>query len=263
MGNLIDKGRGFLLGGLLCLAVPGWSRAQGAADWKLDKMPADLETQFALSALPPHLRAGATVYLLDPDKGYYVARRGTNGFVCFIDRTDWEWGEFRKDVCSAVGYDPEGVRTIFPVYRDVAAMRASGKFTARQVKDSMISRYRRGIYKAPGKAGISFMLAPVMRVYTGKPGDESVMTMRMPHYMFYASYVTAGDMGIVNDSPRGPWLVNSGDAVFGEGKGPVGFIIMAAGDAETAKILADGKDLMKRLADYSPYFKTDAMAMHH
>ncbi|HVW59670.1 MAG TPA: hypothetical protein VHC48_06540, partial [Puia sp.] len=52
--------------------------------------PAGLETELALSALPPHLRAAATVYLLDPAKGYYIAQHGSNGFVCFIDRTDWE-----------------------------------------------------------------------------------------------------------------------------------------------------------------------------
>lgn len=235
----------------LLLILPAWGIAQN----DLQKMPTDLETAFALSALPPHLRAASTVYLLDPDRGYYIARQGTSGFVCFVDRTDWEWGEFRKDICAAMGYDPEGARTIFPVYRDVAAMRASGKFTPTQVKDTMISRYRRGIYKAPRKEGISYMLAPVMRVYTGKPGDESVMTMRMPHYMFYAPYVTAPEMGIDNNSPKGPWLVNSGDAVFGAGKGPVGFIIVAAGDAATAKILEDGKDLLKQLADYSPYFR--------
>jgi hypothetical protein len=30
---------------------------QTTGDWKLEKMPADLETDFALSALPPQLRA--------------------------------------------------------------------------------------------------------------------------------------------------------------------------------------------------------------
>ena len=110
-------------------------QAQKTAGWRLDKMPADLETALALSALPSHLRAAATVYLLDPGRGYYVAKRGSNGFVCFIDRTDWEWGEFRKDVFAPMAYDPEGARTIFPVYRDVAAMRASGKFTAAQIKE--------------------------------------------------------------------------------------------------------------------------------
>ena len=55
--------------GLVCvcgLLLPKESRAQGS--WQLDKMPPDLETELALSALPPHLRAGATVYLLDPAK---------------------------------------------------------------------------------------------------------------------------------------------------------------------------------------------------
>jgi hypothetical protein len=43
--------------------------AQGVADWRLEKMPVDLETDYALSALPPHLRNDATVYLLEPQKG--------------------------------------------------------------------------------------------------------------------------------------------------------------------------------------------------
>lgn len=65
----------------LLVLLPILSRAQQAVGFQLDKMPADLETALALSALPPHLRSGATVYLLDPNKGYYAVRRGTNGFA--------------------------------------------------------------------------------------------------------------------------------------------------------------------------------------
>ncbi len=54
---------------------------------KLKPLPRDLEIQLALSALPPHLRDGATVYVLNPDKGYEVARKGTNGFHAFVART--------------------------------------------------------------------------------------------------------------------------------------------------------------------------------
>src|SRR5215831_2964205 len=43
----------------------------------LDKMPRDLEVRYALSALPPHLRADATTYVLDPDKGYELNHKGT------------------------------------------------------------------------------------------------------------------------------------------------------------------------------------------
>ena len=103
--------------------------AQNTVVEKLEKMPVDLETDYALSALPAHLRKDATVYLIDPEKGYYVGRQGTNGFICFIARTEWEWAEFRKDLATPIAYDAEGARTIFPVYIDVAAMRASGKFS--------------------------------------------------------------------------------------------------------------------------------------
>ena len=106
------------------------------------------------------------------------------------------------------------------------------------------------------------MLAPVMRVYTGKPGDNNVMTMNMPHYMFYAPYIPDPDVGFEPDSPNGPWLVNSGNAVLGDRKGPEGYFIMPADEAATAKILADGKALLKQLESYSPYFKADA-SMHH
>lgn len=242
-------------------SVPG--KAQRPVGWELDKMPADLETELALRALPPHLRGGATVYLLDPAKGYYVARKGTNGFVCFIDRTDWEWGEFRKDVYAPISYDAEGARTIFHSYLDVAAMRATGKFTAMQIRDSVIARIHRGTYPAPARAGVSYMVAPIMRVYTGNPGDNTVMTMSMPHCMFYAPYVTGSDLGITNDFPNGPALVNPGGTLLGAKKGPFGYVIMPLNNEATAKIRADGKDLLKRLAAYSPYFKLDGGEMHH
>lgn len=240
----------------LAFNLPARTRAQNSSAAQLDKMPADLETQLALSALPPHLRAAATVYLLDPAKGYYITQKGTNGFICFVTRTDWEWGEFRKDIFAPMAYDAEGARTIFPLYRDPAAMRASGKFTPKQIKDTMVNRIQKGIYRAPARGGISYMLAPIMRVYTGKPGDETVMTMNMPHYMFYAPYATASDVGTISDSPKGPWLINPGNTVLGERKGPEGYLIMPADAEVRAKIIKDGKDLLQRLAAYSAYFKT-------
>lgn len=44
---------------------------------KLERMPKALEVRFALSALPPHLRDAATSYVLDPDKGYILDRKGS------------------------------------------------------------------------------------------------------------------------------------------------------------------------------------------
>lgn len=243
---------------LVILFISIQSFAQKAAVPELETMPVKLETDFALSALPPQLRHDATIYLLDPKKGYYIAHKGSNGFLCFVTRTEWEWAEFRKDIYTAISYDAEGARVIFPVYMDVAAMRATGKFTALQIRDIVLDRIRKGTYKAPAKPGISYMLAPEMRTYPGTPKDHKVMTMIMPHYMFYAPYLTNADIGNIPDGQAdGPVVINQLDMFLGERKGPYGYIILGAGETEKAKIINGNKDLLKRLADYRPYLKAE------
>jgi hypothetical protein len=220
---------------------------------KLEKMPIDLETDFALSSMPPHMRAGATVYLLDPEKGYYIGRQGTNGFICFVMRTDWEHGEFRNDIATAISYDAEGAKSIWPTYADVEEMRASGKFTAVQIKDIMTERFHKGYYKAPARPGISYMVAPIMRAYDD--ASPTVLTMSIPHYMFYAPYISEADIG--GNSPSG------GPMILGDGKGPHGYIIIPAGKMEKAKIMEENKELLKRLTDYQSYFKVESRGSHH
>jgi len=232
--------------------------AQKPADWELEKIPAGLETDYALSSLPPQLRHDATVYLLDPKKGYYVAHKGSNGFICFVTRTEWEWGEFRNDIATAISYDAEGARTIFPVYQDVATMRASGKFTALQIRDIVIERIKKGIYKAPSRTGISYMLAPVMRTYYGTPADHNVMTMNMPHYMIDAPYLTNADIGNIPDGQaNGPVVINPGALFLGKRKSPYGYLILPVGATEKAKIINENKELLKRLVAYKSYFKVE------
>ncbi len=228
---------------------------QGATGWKVEKMPVDLETDFALSSLPPHVRKNATVYLLDPEKGYYVARQGSNGFICFVLRTDWELGEFRQDFASAISYDAEGAKMIFPVYADVEAMRASGKFTGAQVKDTISARFARGYYKAPGRPGLSYMLAPIMRVYVGEENHKHLATFVMPHYMFYAPYVSESDIG-GNSTTGGPMIL-------GDGKDPHGYIILPAGAMEKEQMSKENAPLLKRLIAYKPYFDPGHNVMHH
>jgi hypothetical protein len=50
-----------------------------AADTTIEQMPARLEMQYALSALPPAMRDQATVYLLNPKSGYQLKRQGASG----------------------------------------------------------------------------------------------------------------------------------------------------------------------------------------
>ncbi|MDF3014728.1 MAG: hypothetical protein K0Q78_2932, partial [Cellvibrio sp.] len=71
----------------------------------LKPMPADLEMDFALSALPDALRADASVYLLDPKQGYKLARKGKSTLECLVERTVWEWAQYRDDIYIPLCYD--------------------------------------------------------------------------------------------------------------------------------------------------------------
>src|SRR5260370_30906765 len=93
---------------LLSMAV---APASQATETTIEQMPAKLETQFALSAVPPGLRDRATVYLLDPKKGYHLSRQGTSGVTCIVQRTSWEHADFRDDIYIPLCYHPVGTTT--------------------------------------------------------------------------------------------------------------------------------------------------------
>jgi hypothetical protein len=220
--------------------------AQQIQNWMLDKMPADLEMEYALSALPPHLRDGATVYLLDPNKGYYMVRQGTNGFSTFVNRTEFERGEFVQDTYAPISYDLAGSQVYLKPFFDVAAMRASGKFTASQIRDTIVQRVLNGTYKPAARPGISYMLSPLLRTYV----DGKIVNMVMPHYMFYAPRVDDNDVGGKWEmGGQQPFVVSSGN-ILDKSHSIFNFIIIPAGKTEKAKIIEDSKDLLKRLAAY-------------
>ena len=123
-----------------------------ATETTLEAMPAKLETQFALSAAPPALRAKASVYLLDPKKGYYLAREGTSGVACAVQRTQWELADFRNDIYYGLCYDAAGVETYLQVVFDAAALRAQG-MTPAALKAKIEQRFRDKTYRPPAKAG--------------------------------------------------------------------------------------------------------------
>jgi hypothetical protein len=97
-----------------------------ATETTIEQMPAKLETQFALSALPPAMRDQATVYVLDPNTGYQLSRPGTSGVTCLVERTAWEQADFRNDIYVPLCYDAEGTKTYLKVIMDVAALRIQG-----------------------------------------------------------------------------------------------------------------------------------------
>jgi hypothetical protein len=244
---------------LVIVLISIQSLSQNAGSWKLERMPAALEMDFALSALPAHLRDAATVYLLDPNKGYYIARQGTNGFSAFVNRTDWEWAEFVQDSYAAISYDAEGAKTYLPVFFAVAEMRASGKYSASQIREIIIKRVKDGTYKAPSRAGISYMLCPILRTHVDS--TSGIVNMAMPHYMFFVPTLDNKDIGGVWDA-HSPFVINSGDNLDKQ-HSIFNYIILPAGDTEKAAIIKENQDLLRRLAEYQPYLMVEKSAADH
>jgi hypothetical protein len=217
------------------------ARSNHASETTLEEMPAKLETQFALSALPPALRDQATVYLLDPKKGYQLSRPGTSGVTCLVERTAWEQADFRNDIYVPLCYDAAGSKTYLKVIMDAAALRVQGMNPA-TLKAEIEHRYQNRTYRAPEKPGLSYMVAPVMR--TWMMPDFKVHTMPMPHLMFYAPNRTNEDIGAMpSSSVLYPFI-------FKEGIAEQSYLIQLIGEAERAKIMADEKVLLADLCAY-------------
>jgi hypothetical protein len=210
----------------------------------LQPMPKSLEIRFALSALPASLRKDATVYVLDTTKGYVLEHAGTNGQSCFVSRTEWKFADYRNDIYDATCYDAEGAKNHMEVLFDVAALRAQGVAPA-QMKNRIQNGFKSGKYHAPKSAGFSYMTAPLMRTYMSlDPNDKStVMTMSMPHVMYYAPNITDSTVGGLGCPPCAPYP-------FAFESGPHGYIIQRLGDLEAAKIVTDESDLVRELCEY-------------
>jgi hypothetical protein len=226
-----------------------------ATDTTLEAMPAKLEAQFALSAVPPTLRERASVYLLDPTKGYALSKQGTSGLTCIVQRTEWEIADYRNDIYWPVCFDAVGTKTYLKYAMDAAALRAQGLSPA-ALKAEMQKRFREKTYKAPEKAGVAYMVGPLMR--TQGPPDMKVHTMAMPHLMFYAPGVTNEDLGAVPDLKDPSSLMNPFMDQHTASSGVESYIIQMIGEAEKAKILATEKPLVDALCAYR-----DVLCMDH
>lgn len=232
--------------GIVTISLAGISALPSqATETTLDQMPAKLEAQYALSALPPALRDQAAVFLLDPRKGYRLSRQGTSGVTCIVERTAWEIADFRNDIYIPLCYDAVGTKTYLKVIMDAAALRAQGMSPA-ALKAEIEKRYRDKTYKAPAKAGLSYMVAPIFR--TVGPPDMEVHTMAMPHLMFYAPYITNEDIGAVPDLSVQSSLLNP--FIDKQGNAEQSYVIQLIGEAEKARILADEKALVDELCAY-------------
>lgn len=216
-----------------------------AAETVLDQMPADLETQFALSALPWALRDDATVYLLDPEKGYELSREGTSGVTCIVQRTAWEKVDYRNDIYIPLCYDAAGTATFLKVIMDAAELRAEG-LEPDELYAEIEGRFQDGTYQVPEKAGMSYMVAPVQR--TNGPPDMKMHTLSIPHYMPYAPNVTNEDIGATPDLADSSSLYRP--FIDRQGIDEQSYFVLFLRPKERDQILANEQELLKDLCAY-------------
>ncbi len=190
-----------IAGLLFSLAASAAEKQTSKAMNKIESLPRDLEIQLALSALPPHLRDNATVYVLNPDRGFEVARKGTNGFYAFVARTgddtfrgSWPLTRYRDDILYPISFDSAGAKAQMRVFFDAAKMQARGT-PPEELKKIMQERFKKGYYKAPARAGISYMLSPILRTYFNPEVSDRVVTINYPHVMYYAPNISNEDIG--------------------------------------------------------------------
>lgn len=214
---------------------------------KIEPLSRDLEIELALSALPPHLRDNATVYVLNPDKGFEVARKGTNGFHAFVARTgddafrgSWPLTEYRDDILYAISFDAAGAKEQMRVFFDAAEMQARGT-SAAELKKIMKERFKKGYYNAPERAGISYMLSPILRTYVNPDESESVATISVPHVMYYAPNVSNEDIGGAKPGlppSMYPFVIMPG---------PHGYFVQMLGLTERAAVNKEYEEMLARL----------------
>src|SRR2546423_7483252 len=145
--------------------------------------PAKTQIQLAESAAPASVTKDANIYILG-SKGYQLARKGSNGFTCILDRQ-------LIDTIEPECFDAEGSATTLKSRFFIEEQRAAG------IKEEDIARavalgYKQGRFLAPRRPGIVYMLSDHNHVFD--PSEKKII--HFPgHLMFYAPYLTEKDVG--------------------------------------------------------------------
>ena len=214
----------FVLALLFAPGVHAQVAAHNSQPRQVPLLPRDLEIELALSAAPAHLRNGATVLVLEPG-GFVKAKEGTNKFTCIVTRA----GGDVFPVC----YDEEGTRSVLPVDFDDVKLRMQGLSTS-EVDRQIAEGYKSGLYRAPSRPGISYMLSPIR--YKIDEQGHIVKNTPNPHMMFYAPYLSDADIGGVR-----------GSGAFINQVGPHGMMIVPVGKTERETILKESQGLTEKI----------------
>lgn len=202
---------------LVLVAASSIADAQSADLNTPELLPEAREMELALSAAPPHLRAGAGVYVLTRT-GYTLARPSTNRFTCIVNR---DHPKAIKPTC----FDEEGTATVIPKILRVGELMMQGK-PLPEIAADIKAGFQSGRFISPRRPGVAYMLSGDITNVNAANGQTSSFP---PHVMFYAPNLTNEDIG-ADGTPGLPFVAYLG---------PHAYMIMTLGaggphDHETA-----------------------------
>lgn len=157
--------------------------------------PEEVQVRLAETAAPADVSSKASIYVLRAG-GYELARKGTNAFTCFVDRT-------RLDTVEPECMDAEGLATTFQTRLFAEKQRAAG-VAEDKIVSAIEDGYRSGRFKAPRRAGIIYMLSDYNYIFDER--SQKVVHVS-PHLMFYAPGLKEEDIG---SGAGAPILTNPG-----------------------------------------------------
>lgn len=178
---------------LLLLELPGLAIAQDQKRAVYPEMapleqyrianPQD-EIALARSAAPSSVSGKAEVLVLGK-QGYETAVAGTNGFVCFVERS-WAAGfddaEFWNPKLRAPNcFNPPAVRSVLPQYVKRTEWVLSGVGRAQMIENARVA-FAEHRFTAPEAGSLTFMQSK-----QGYVSDESAGPW-LPHLMFFVPH---------------------------------------------------------------------------
>jgi hypothetical protein len=147
---------------------------------------ADRQAEIALarSAAPPSVSKDAQVLVLG-ERGYEVAVKGRNGFVCFVERS-WTAGfddkEFWNPRLRAPNcFNPPAARSVLPQYLERTRWVLAGADRT-QLAEKARAAFASHAFTAPEAGSFSFMLSK-----EGYVSDEAAGPW-LPHVMFFVAH---------------------------------------------------------------------------
>jgi hypothetical protein len=154
------------------------------------------EIALARSSAPPSISAHATVLVMGAH-GYETAVKGTNGFVCFVERSwtaDFDDPAFwNPKIRGPNCFNPPAVRSVLPQYLKRTEWVLAG-LGEPQLKARARAAFVAHAFTAPEPTSFSFMLSR-----QGYLGDDAGGPW-LPHVMFFVPHGEAPAWGAGLDS---------------------------------------------------------------